>query len=335
MTTLRPLLVATLLLSVSAAWAQQTAVALPAGQRCLTPTATQAGVPEYPLLAWKANQAGRVKVELVFTAADKPPRVKVLEEQGGDNTQAFVEVVRKHVVQYRVPCLEDRESPSLLHLEFVFKPDERKVTLASPAPPEAAELAAMSRCMVHASGQKQPRYPSVLARKEMRGRVLVWLQFETDDSPPRAELRAPASLAFFKEAVEDWVRGLRLPCHRGNLPVELSQEYVFRMEGDQPFGLPDLMLVEFLRCVDGIERQTAAFDTHPMGCPFDLRFIYRQPVMENSVRQLGNYNPAREPLQTWLRTLDLKLREAIKNVLFGDTFAISVPCIKIDLKPKE
>ena len=70
---------------------------------CLTPTKELRGTPDYPFDAWKRGRPGRVQVELEFGGPDRKPQTTILAHEGDD---AFVDAVRAHVRQFRVPCIE-------------------------------------------------------------------------------------------------------------------------------------------------------------------------------------------------------------------------------------
>ena len=133
--------------------------------------------------------------------------------------------------------------------------------------------------------------------------------------------------------VEDWVKGLRMPCHQGE-PVEGYIVLVFAFKG-KSFGFPPLTLQEWIGGTKGVSEQRLQFDTTTMGCPFVARLLYRQPNLPNAVAGVGAYNPARRPLFEWLASVELDLPGKALDSVYGDTADITVPCLKIDLKPKE
>jgi hypothetical protein len=314
----------------AAVLAQQVEALPSAASRCLQPRADARGEPEYPFAAWKNNEKGRVKVELEFTIPDGRPRVQVLEREG---PSSLVDAVESHLRSYRVPCLTAAETPARLQIEFVFRPDDRRVLWAQPLDADAAERGKSLACVRHASGDKAPAYPLAALRAELQGRVLAKLRFVAPDQPPVAEIHARPSARPLADAVERWVAGYRMPCLEGS-PAEGLWSFVYRLEGDA-FGLKPLDLLQFMGSVVGIDKQHVNVDTTAMGCPFDLRLSYRQPVMPNGVGEIGSRDPARRPLIEWLQAARLNLSRRAEDAVFADSTTINVPCAKIDLKPKE
>jgi len=308
-----------------------------AAVRCLTPTAEQRGTPEYPFDAWKREEKGRVTVELSFTTVDKRPAVKVLASEGdGDSRDSFVDAVRAHVAHYRVPCLNAATAlPVQLRLEFVFLPRERLVQSSGPQDADDQRRSELLKCVLHTSREKSPEYPMAALRVEMQGRVLARLNFSAKDQPPQAQVLARPAAQPLSDVVESFVKGYRMPCFDGGQPIDATFTYVFRLEGMRAFGFKALSLVDMMGRVRGIQQQALAFDTSTMACPFDVRFEYRQPYLRNLVHEIGNSNSARLPLLIWLTDVQLELPARSLDSIFGDDTVITVPCVKIDLKPKE
>lgn len=318
------------LLIIPPAAAQDIQPVASAALRCLQPPPAQRGVPEYPFLEWKTGEKGRVKVELEFTLPDRRPAVKVLEREGPGS---MVDAVREHVRTWRAPCLTDAEVAARLQIEFVFTADDRQVHWSRPVDADEEVRKAMISCLVHASGEKTPEYPNRLLWLEEQGRVLARMRFVAPDQPPQVETFARPSAKNLARHIRQWAAGWRMPCHSG-APVQTEGVYVFRFEG-QARGFRPLELVELMSIVRGVRSQTLAFDTRTMGCPFDLKFGYFQTFAPNTVGEVGGTNPARRPLLDWLAGVELDLPDKTLDMVFGDQTYVTVPCVKIDLKPKE
>ena len=304
-----------------------------AATRCMTPAADQRGVPEYPFDAWKRNEKGYVLVELSFTTPDKRPAVKVLQSDGGS---AFVAAVREHVTSYRVPCVDGAAAtPAELRFEFVFRPDDRQVYASEAVDAMDGRRAKLLECVTHSSGKKAPEYPHLALRAELQGRVLARLRFFSADQAPQAQVFSRAAAATLANAVEAMAQGYRMPCFEGTEAIDSFWEFVFLIEGSSAFGFKPLTLPTLLGRVRGIQAQTLQLDTTTMACPFEVRFQYRQPYIANGVGEMGSREPARRPLLAWLAAQHLDLPPRSLDAVFGDSTVITVPCTKIDLKPKE
>jgi hypothetical protein len=323
-----PLLVLGPLL-VGLAAAQEVTLEPTAAQRCLTPAAEQRGKPDYPIGPFKRNESGRVAVELTFTTTDKRPAVAVLSHEGSDE---FVDAVREHVSQFRVPCLGAADIPARLQIDFQFKPDDREVHWSEPVDAGSRDRPAQLKCLVHASGDKFPEYPAAARRSELQGRVLARLRFSAPDQPPAAEVFARPAAQPLAAVVRHWVAGYRLPCLEGG-PLEATWTFVFRLD-DDVFGFRPLNLLQFLGAVRDIRKQTLRFDFNAMGCPFDLKFMYRQPYLPNAVGEVGGSQAARRPFLAWLAGVELDLPKRSQDAVFGDSVTLPIPCTKINLNPQ-
>ena len=319
-----------LLVWIMPAGAQVVTLEPSAAVRCLTPVPAQRGEPEYPFGAFKRGDKGRVKVELEFTSTDKRPAVKVLESEGDDN---FIDAVKAHVREFRVPCMSAAEVPVRLVQEFVFQPDASRVSWTPLSDSADGGRRELLKCVRHVSGSKAPPYPFDARRRGVQGNVLTRLRFDSADSAPQAQVFARPVAQALADVVEEWAKGYRMPCHAG-APVEGVWSYQFRFEGDA-FGFKPLTLLQLMKHVRGIDRQTLQLDTSTMACPFDLRLSYRQPSMPNAVGEVAVGNPSRRALLEWLSHIELDLPRQALDSVFGDTAFLFVPCMKIDLKPKE
>ncbi len=299
---------------------------------CMTPPLARRGEPEYPFAPWKRGEGGRVLVDLVFGGADLAPEVVVIENQGD---AAMVRAVKDHVATFRVPCADTAEWPVRLRHDYVFTPDQRKVLGAAPADAADAGRRRLLKCMAANDGSKSPEYPIWARRQEAQGNVLARLRFTAPDLPPQVSVYASSrgTKLLAEDAVLPWAGKLRLPCMEG-AAVDSIVTFVFRME-NAVFGFKSISFLQFLRLAKNLEQPGAVFDTQPMGCPFDVRLNYLQPHFPNRLYQFGGVEPARQPLLDWLSTLELNLKPAQQDAVLGDNVTLTVPCVKLNLTPKE
>lgn len=307
--------------------AQKTELAPSAALACMTPAESERSALSYPFNAYKEGRGGRVRAALVFEAPAAAPRVEVLEQEGGDD---FVDAVRQHLSAYRVPCMTVG-NPVRLVFAFGFHPTTREVRWQDPIDAADAERREQLRCLV-GTGAARPEYPAV-QRVDTEGRVIARMRFVAPDRPPEVETFSRPSAQELARSARRWLAGLRMPCLKGG-PVEAERLFIFQAT-DARYGFPPMDLLSLLRATDGIERQTVSLDTRAMGCPFELKLQYRQPLLPNVVGEVGPHDPAREPLKRWLRGVKLKLDPKTEDAVFGDTADIAVPCINIQLTPKE
>ena len=301
-----------------------------AAQQCLTHTAGKDAQPEYPVAEFNHNIGGRVQVELAFSRADRAPEVTILLQQAN---QPLVNAVLEHLRGLRVPCLVDGAAAVRLKQDFIFAVDRRQVHWTDAVDADMRRRAALMNCVRHVSGSMRMDYPAWALRRQLQGRVLVRAQFGNATDAPDIEVFARPYADNLADEVKGWVQQSRLPCHEG-APLTAVWTFVFLIEGDR-YGFRELGFRQFLGSAKGIRSQTIAFDTTTMGCPFDLQFQYRQPAMPNAVGEVDPPNPARRPLLQWMAGTELQLDGSSLDAVFGDSAKITVPCLKIDLKPQE
>lgn len=300
--------------------------------RCLSPAPAERGEPEYPFAPWKRGEAGRVVVALSFAGPAEPPSVTVLAREGDRELAKSVEA---HVAKFRVPCMAAGEPTVQLQQEYIFTPDKRRVRWTAPVDLADATRSRQLACLQRTDKAKGPDYPAAERRAGITGNLLARLRFTAPDQPPQVTVHhAMRDQQALAREVEDFSRNFRLPCLEG-APLEMLQSYVFRLQGDAPTGFRNIDFLQFLRAVKDIERQNFSIDTTTMGCPFDVSVNYHQPYERNVVGQVGEVEATRQPLLEWLATLELKLEPRALAAVLGDTAKFTVPCIKIDLKPKE
>lgn len=316
-----------LLLVLPAAASELTLAPSPAA--CLSPSAAQRGTPDYPDDLWTSGTAGRVQVELVFTGSDLQPEMKILRSEGGPE---FVQSVRRHVRDLRLPCLESADIPMRLQFDFVFEPVERKGTAPEGIDPDRAEQERQLACVLNAAGLK-PDYPMQARSNNVQGRVLVEMRFVNADGPPEITLVTRPASKDLLPPVTQWAQQFRMPCHAGR-PVQTRWTLVYRFEGDGRYGFKKLRLVDFLGSIRGIENQRVDFDFNTMGCPFEIRLQYLQPQRRNDVVQINEPNRMRQPFLDWLAGAELKIGEKNQDAVFGDKVVLTVPCGKFDTQQR-
>ena len=286
--------------------------------------------PAYPELEFNANKGARVQVELAFTRPDRAPEVTILLQEA---SPPFVEAVLEHVRGLRVPCLVEKGGAARIRQDFDFATDRRQVHWSSPEDSDAAQRGSLWRCVLHPSGNRGPEYPLWAQSQEVQGRVLARARFTDGTSAPTVEVFARPYADGLADTIRNWTKDLRLPCHSGG-PLTFTIVYQFLLE-DSRYGFKEITFNEFLGNVKGIRQQVLQLDTTAMGCPFDVRLNYRQPLLPNKVGEVGPKNPARRPLLEWLAKSELDVRRDAANAIFAADAKITVPCVKIDLKPPE
>ncbi len=303
-----------------------------AASGCVIATDKQQPVPVYPFAEYKSSKPGRVLVELSFGGPTAHPAVAVLESSGGDS---FVDAVKEHARSLRVPCMEAGSGPVALRREYVFKPLS-ELCEAGPVQDAGEERRSQLLACLQMPGTPNPEYPYRALKSEKQGRVIALLSFTAADQAPRVQLLHRPSAKQLADAVEPWLAGYRLPCFNAAQDTALvaTVEFVFRFEGGV-YGFKPLTLQQFLGSTTNLGLRPLAVDTTGMGCPFNLRLTYRQPMLRNVLYTVGPYMAAREPLLEWLRGAALDLNSIALDSIFGDTADIAVPCIKLDIQPKE
>lgn len=319
------------LATAGAAEAQPEIKPLPSqASQCLVATGPAQPAPVYPFAAFRKGEPGRVKVELRFTSPDKPPLVRVLEQEGGSE---FAESIKDWVQTLRAPCMGSE--PAVLEQEYLFKPLEERVNFGPVLDADLERREALKACL-QAPPQKVPSYPSLALQREIQGRVYGKLTFRTPDQPPEIELLHQPSAQIFAAPVQKWAQAYRLPCFEPerDQPFSVSAVFVYKFE-DSEIGFRPLTLLDLLSRVKDIRERTLELDTSTMACPFDLQLTYLMPQRPNVVGVRGEYRAEREPLLRWLRTAELSLPRASLDSVYADVADIGVPCVNLYLKPKE
>jgi hypothetical protein len=300
--------------------------------QCLTPSPSEGGVPEFPFGPWKRGERGRVLAEFVFSGPDLAPAVTIVESEGDPE---LVAAVKTHARRLRVPCMAPGDELVRLRQDFAFEPDRRSAIFGRPVDLEDAARRVQMRCMARPSGSPAPEYPRWARRENVQGNVVAQLRFIGPDLPPEVKTHTVGrSMGRLAQDIEPWLAQMRMPCHAGRGPVTTLLTLVFRLESDVA-GFRDLTFGQFLGLIKGLDTMSVDFDTREMGCPFDIQLHYLQPLLPNSVGQVGSVNPRREPLLDWLSTLVLDLNARQLEAAFGDRAKLTVPCGKLQLNPKE
>ena len=92
-----------------------------------------------------------------------------------------------------------------------------------------------------------------------------------------------------------------------------------------------MLLATFVRALDKLEAEHVKFDFANTACPFDVRFVLRQPVLSNEVGEIERSDPNRREFIEWLKTVSLKIPERDRAQVLGDSMTLSVPCGVLDL----
>jgi hypothetical protein len=313
------------------ALAQERAAEPSEAQRCLQHRDGPAAQPQYPIEAYNHNRGGRVNVELEFRHAERAPAVRVLLHEGQDD---LLEAVQAHVRDLRVPCLAPGAPSARLQQAYVFQADQRQVHWSRTVDPNAEERDQAWGCLIHRSGFRTLAFPERALRTEAQGRVLLRLTFASADAAPEVEAFSRPLMSELASEASRLALDFRLPCMSPGPPLTAVFTYVFVLNGDR-YGFRDVSLLEFMAGTRGVRRQTLQFNTHEMGCPFELQMQYRQPHLRNRVGEPGEPVPARRPLLEWLAQAELDLQPHLLDAAYGDVFKLTVPCLRLNIKPKE
>lgn len=294
---------------------------------CLTHLSGEDAKPPYPPDLLERKDGGTVTVDLIFRKPGQAPEVKL---NGAQVDHGFISVVKKHVADLRIPCMQPDSPAVTLRQSYVFTPnDGRKVIASMPEDLADSKRQEQLACMSYTGGKADFYYPKSALRREEQGNYLVKLRFAGPDQAPAVEWLAAAPSSTLKNAVLTSVASMRLPCLQDQA---LTVEYLFkyRLNGGKRTLLRDMNLAQFLSLASSYS-SPAYFDLNSMACPFDLRVSYRRPYAGNRVSELEAADPARKPLLSWLSKVTLKLREEDNINVLGEEFLLTVPCGALDL----
>jgi hypothetical protein len=310
----------------TAAPAQIVSMPLSRAVECMTPPEAERGVPEYPAQELERKDGGTIRVELVFSAPDGAPAVRVLTTNAFSN---LVDAVRAHVQKLRVPCLPPGGEPVRLEQQYVFRPgDARPVFAMAPVDLADAERDRQAACLMRITPGEHPEYPASMLRQGTEGSFLMRLRFSSPTSAPEISFLAGPPTRQLRASLQDFAQGYRLPCLRGE-PHAMLLGFVFRIEGGERVFLKDMPLLQFLRLAGTLP--PAQFDFGSMGCPFDLQITHYQPFAAHVVRQVGDARPERADFMRWIAGIPLRLSDNQAQELLASTFTLGVPCGRLDL----
>lgn len=298
-------------------------------QRCLIPAEAQRIKPDYPPDMLRLKESALIHAELVFSAPDDAPDVKV----EGDPPSDFVAAVRAYAKQLRVPCMSRGDRPVKLRQDFVFTPnDGRKVAWSTPTDEADATRQKFMACVVMPlDGNTGIEYPLGPLREGKEGKVVVRLHFSDPAKPPTPEILDNGGSKYFVQAISGFMEKMRMGC-LGSEPVDVQFIYTFKIEdARQREVLNDLTLPQFLRVVKPISPGSAFFDTTVMKCPFDLRLTFEQPWAPNKIEELDDDVPVRHPFMDWLAAQQFEVTPRQANALLTQQMTLHIPCARIDL----
>ena len=325
-----------LLLGLSACWAAHAAVGQPEGfmlqqdtsaLNCLTPAPGDRKPIPYPENAKRRKESALVRVSLAFYDPQRPPRVTVI---AGASDGEFDEAVKEHVSAYRLPCLRADAGTVTATQEFEFRPDDGR-----PVAWHAMQVAGPD---IRSKGceARRPPYPpfprGAIDRRINFASLLVKMTFKGPTQPPVVTMLYQDASSHFVDAVTRWAAAVRLPCLKEDETAAATQMFHFAMEGDPVRVLNDLSLQKLVPIIDKLDEQHVYFDLNEMGCPFDVRLYLYQPVMTNSVGEVGTSDPRRAPFLDWLTRISFRLPPQAFSQLLGSPMTLSVPCTQLDLR---
>ncbi|ROZ64429.1 hypothetical protein [Ramlibacter sp. WS9] len=280
----------------------------------------------YPEEAYKRKEGGTVNIEMEFATQDLAPKIKV---HSGEASVELVSAVHEYALRLRLPCAKSHEPAVRLEQEFVFVPnDGRKVAWTIARSPSGTPK--IAHCVQHLEPGSKPIYPSKAGREGRQGSVLANVLFTAVNEKPQVTFPDPSPYPELAEAVRRFAEDYRLTCWDGK-PLLAFQQFNFRMDDGEKKLLKDISLLTFVRAARNATAMPVFFSLDGMGCPFDVRLRYWQPIYRNEVGEVGSEVPARRAFLDWLSTLVLDLPAKSQNAILGDTMTVSVPCGKIDL----
>ena len=312
---------------VPAAFATEITLAPSPSVACLTLTPGTTDMPQYPLDLLLRKSGGKVPVELTFRGPDQEPLVKVLDELAGVE---MIGAVKDHVSRLRVPCMGVNDAAVTLRQDYVFDPiSHGKVMASQIQDPAYAQRRSQLGCLTHTTPGAVPRYPMFSARLQEQGNYLVELHFFAPDQAPEVKWLAESRSLSLKYAIQEHLKGLRLPCLDGG-PLDGIQVYSFVFSGGERTVLTDMTLTTLMAQSRSLPKP-AYFDLSGMACPFELRVEYYRPYASNRIRELDTSFPARLPFIDWLKNATLNLEPRDNIDVLGQPFVLTVPCGKVDI----
>ena len=124
-----------------------------------------------------------------------------------------------------------------------------------------------------------------------QGVVFAQYTFTDPSAPPKVDILYDGGAPRFARVVERYAAQYRVPCMKpADGPLTAEQQFHFQIDGEKNSVLKNAPLPAFVGALDRLESQHVRFDFNTMGCPFDVRFVLRQPYLENVI---GEVEPAR------------------------------------------
>lgn len=279
---------------------------------------------EYPRGMAELKQGGIVRIRMTFVARDTAPRTEVFYDSVGDPFRA---AALDHAEGYRLPCLKDDEAPFVATQEFQFLPgDGRKVVwnaVRDDRPARKTDWACLT------GAERTPDYP--MAENE-QGSVFASLRFDDPTSPPKVDIIYDGGSPRFEQTVREYLAGYRLPCMAvGGPPIHAFVPFRFAIEGKRRTLLKDATLSTFVRAIENLESQRVRFDFTTMSCPFEVRFVLRQPYVPNLIGEVESRDPNRRDFIEWLKSVHLSFPAKDLKKVLGDEMTVRVPCVVLDL----
>lgn len=294
--------------------------------------------PEYPERDRSTHLSGLMRLQLRFTAPDKPPEIEVLYRAGSDD---MVDSARSHVEAYRLPCLPPGHRLDVVQ-EFVFTARAGAPTAwyraaeAVPVAPKSDWRSCLRSPPEALRIDEDMRTGSAIKRSD-HGNVLVRLRFEHPDQPPRTEVLYSKADSHVRQAILDHLAKYRAPCLQpGSGPLVLQQQFSFHSSyADKArYKFNDMGLLPFLRSMKNLEQRPVSFDLDTMACPFQVVWGLGQPALPNSVGEIGPRNLNRVGFLAWLSELTMDLTPQLFEQLLGQEMVVTVPCGKVELGQK-
>lgn len=288
--------------------------------------------PTYPAEKFDAKQGELVRVELEFVDAASPPRVRPDPRPRVDYSKLFFEAIEQFARSYRNTCMKPGDPPVRILQDFSFTPnDGRKVTWTVPLEGEkpGQDEKVSAQCVTHLKPGSKPEFPARAFNAQVSGRVVVQLEFQSLNQPPKARLPVPPVRRDLGQAVMDWVEGYRLTC--GETPLKAFQVFSFIGDSSKRPVLRDAQLLPFLGGTRNFRERPVYFDLNSMGCPFDARLRYWQPYLRNEVGEVGPSRAERRTFLDWLAGLQLNIDDRTAAELAGEEMTITIPCGTVDL----
>ena len=328
---LRPVLLALALALAPPAAQAQTALPDETGTAALQCLQRRATPPAFPAEELRRHRSahGYLRVQLVFSQADREPVVKVLANTA---SEAMQDAVMDYLRSYRLPCMNPAFGPVSAVQEFAFdalaSPEGKPLRQTDQGPdgnPKACIV--MPRTGLEWSGGRLQR-GTVVVRIEARFAGPA-------DQPPAVKVVSSDASGATESAVLDYLAAYRMPCREaGDKPYAFEQTFMFTPNGTPraAFKERQLPLGQFLGFMKNATAEQVFFDFNSMACPFQLDWTIWQPQSANTVRQIGKPNPNRAEFTAWLAALQMDLPERRAKQVFGDRIVIDVPCGALDFR---